>query len=178
MSVYWWISHSLGFISCPGRCNILWHCVLVWGPCAIGLNVLLHFRRLWPIAIENRFQSFYYSIIHWLQEWLSDFFFVLVFINISFVSGSLSSAKPALQIEPNSGTLSTQIGASLALTCQPRVEDTSLISQMEWRGPRDNRIEITDKRSPIYVQVNQWRCPTMTSIPLSRLRLLTLCLKT
>lgn len=102
-----------------GRCNILWNCVLVWGPCAIALNVLLHFRRLWPIAIENRFQSFYYSVIHWLRKWILDFLFAAVFTIFSCFrrsvfgqTGAPNWAQFRYTVDSNWGQFSINLSAA------------------------------------------------------------------
>lgn len=44
------------------------------------------------------------------------------------------------------------MGASLALACRPVVPDPSLVTQFEWRDPKNRRISIRNSDSPIYVQ--------------------------
>ncbi|KAJ3659170.1 hypothetical protein Zmor_010873 [Zophobas morio] len=63
-----------------------------------------------------------------------------------------AETQPKLDIQPNTGVISKQIGASLALTCKPNVQDPTLISQLEWRDSKNRRIENTNRANPIYVQ--------------------------
>jgi neural cell adhesion molecule len=64
-----------------------------------------------------------------------------------------AQTHPSLEIQPNNGGVnSVQIGASIALTCKPNVDDPKLISQLEWRDPINRRIENTNRANPIYVQ--------------------------
>nr|CAI5826296.1 unnamed protein product [Callosobruchus analis] len=59
---------------------------------------------------------------------------------------------PSLQIQPDQKLISKEVGASLALTCRPRVQDPRLITQLEWRDPYGRRIEKYNRTSPIMLQ--------------------------
>lgn len=59
-----------------------------------------------------------------------------------------------LEIQPNQQVVDKEVGGSLALTCRPNVPDPSLVSQLEWRDPRDRKIDSSNRANPVYVQVS------------------------
>ncbi|XP_018302242.1 fasciclin-2 isoform X3 [Mycetomoellerius zeteki] len=52
-----------------------------------------------------------------------------------------NAVDPYLEILPNGETQTKPIGSSIILTCKPKVDDPSLISQMQWIDPQDRVIE-------------------------------------
>lgn len=72
-----------------------------------------------------------------------------IFFRVLVSNGQL----PRLEIQPNQQVVDKEVGGSLALTCQPKVPDTKLISQLEWRDPRDRKIDSSNRANPVYVQV-------------------------
>ncbi|KAJ8927972.1 hypothetical protein NQ314_019498 [Rhamnusium bicolor] len=74
-------------------------------------------------------------------------------ILISCVFFSVTSAREAsLEIQPNQKTISKEVGGSVALTCRPNVENPSLVTELEWRDPKNRKIDSTNRASPIYIQ--------------------------
>ncbi|KAG5882838.1 hypothetical protein JTB14_008020 [Gonioctena quinquepunctata] len=61
--------------------------------------------------------------------------------------------QPSLEIQPNQKVVTKEVGGSLALTCRPNVPDPSLVTQLEWRDPRDRRIDSSNRANSIYVQM-------------------------
>lgn len=69
----------------------------------------------------------------------------------------------SLLIQPNNnGTLTKEIGGSLAITCKPNVPDPSQISQLEWKDYRGNRIDIRTPNPSLYVNVSKQSIPRTT----------------
>ncbi|XP_012054420.1 PREDICTED: fasciclin-2 [Atta cephalotes] len=52
-----------------------------------------------------------------------------------------NATDPYLEILPNGETQTKPIGSSIILTCKPKVDDPSLISDMQWFDPMDRLIE-------------------------------------
>lgn len=46
-----------------------------------------------------------------------------------------------MEILPNGETQTKPIGSSILLTCKPKVDDTKLISDMQWLDPQNRVIE-------------------------------------
>ncbi|XP_065158421.1 fasciclin-2 isoform X2 [Atheta coriaria] len=63
-----------------------------------------------------------------------------------------TAQKPTLEIQPKSPVIIKAVGQSLALTCKPSVQDPKLISQLEWRDPKNRKIDNTNSDSPLYIQ--------------------------
>lgn len=68
----------------------------------------------------------------------------------SVISGD---SPVSLQILPDRAEITKSIGASLALTCKTNTLEPSQISQLEWRDPKNRRIESTRQDSSIYISV-------------------------
>lgn len=66
---------------------------------------------------------------------------------------AIKSQQPKLEIQPNQQIVDKEVGGSLALTCRPNVPDTNLVSQLEWRDPRERKIDNSNRANPVYVQV-------------------------
>ncbi|XP_018371028.1 PREDICTED: fasciclin-2 isoform X2 [Trachymyrmex cornetzi] len=60
-----------------------------------------------------------------------------------------NAANPYLEILPNGETQTKPIGSSIILTCKPKVEDPSLISEMQWFDPSDRVIESLNQKGVI-----------------------------
>lgn len=67
---------------------------------------------------------------------------------------AINSQQPMLEIQPNQQIVDKEVGGSLALTCRPNVPDPSLVSQLEWRNPRDRKLDDSNRANPVYVQVS------------------------
>ncbi|KYN04494.1 Fasciclin-2, partial [Cyphomyrmex costatus] len=69
------------------------------------------------------------------------------------------AADPYLDILPNGETQTKPIGSSIILTCKPKVDDPSLISDMQWLDPRNLVIEPLNPRGitkpPMYTELHQ-----------------------
>ncbi|XP_018337242.1 PREDICTED: fasciclin-2 isoform X3 [Trachymyrmex septentrionalis] len=58
-----------------------------------------------------------------------------------------NATDPYLEILPNGETQTKAIGSSIILTCKPKVEDPSLIADMEWFDPMDRLIESLNRNN-------------------------------
>ncbi|XP_016769821.1 fasciclin-2 isoform X4 [Apis mellifera] len=70
------------------------------------------------------------------------------------------AAEPSLEILPSGETQTKAIGSSIILTCNPKVEDTKLISDMQWIDPQDRVIEPLNNipghsKPPMYTELHQ-----------------------
>ncbi|XP_017782397.1 PREDICTED: fasciclin-2 isoform X2 [Nicrophorus vespilloides] len=79
--------------------------------------------------------------------------FLLCLATLTFATlTAKADDQPKLEILPKSSVITKAIGLSLALTCKPNVQNPSLITQLEWRDPKNRKIDTnTDSSSP-YVQ--------------------------
>ncbi|XP_012538575.1 fasciclin-2 isoform X2 [Monomorium pharaonis] len=57
------------------------------------------------------------------------------------LTATVNGADPYLEILPNGETQTKAIGSSILLTCKPKVENPTLISQMQWLDPQNYPIE-------------------------------------
>ncbi|XP_074026170.1 neural cell adhesion molecule fasciclin 2 isoform X3 [Leptinotarsa decemlineata] len=73
-------------------------------------------------------------------------------ILFSFFSATYGH-QPSLEIQPNQKVVTKEVGGSLALTCRPNVQDPGLVTQLEWRDPRNRRIDSSNRANSVYVQM-------------------------
>lgn len=79
-------------------------------------------------------------------------FFALFIVLLTSSITEISAQKPKLEIQPNSKEIQKKVGEKLAITCRPNVPDPQLLTNWEWRDPKNRRIEGSDKSQPISVQ--------------------------
>ncbi|XP_071576942.1 fasciclin-2 isoform X1 [Temnothorax nylanderi] len=70
-----------------------------------------------------------------------------------------NAADPYLDILPNGETQTKPIGSSIILTCKPKVDDPSLVNQMQWLDPLDRPIDFLNTyagtKPPMYTELHQ-----------------------
>ncbi|XP_078038377.1 neural cell adhesion molecule fasciclin 2 isoform X2 [Augochlora pura] len=69
------------------------------------------------------------------------------------------AAEASLELMPNGDTQTKAIGSSIIMTCKPKVEDTKLISDMQWLDPQNRPIESLNTFSgysqpPMYTELH------------------------
>ncbi|XP_018561413.1 fasciclin-2 isoform X2 [Anoplophora glabripennis] len=74
----------------------------------------------------------------------------LCFVFLATIT-AVYAKNATLQIQPSQATISKRVGESIALTCTPNVEDTSQVGGLEWRDPKNRKIDY-NKANPIFVQ--------------------------
>lgn len=82
------------------------------------------------------------------------FIFFHHYYSTAIVSFSAALAL-RLEIQPNQKVIDKEVGQSLALICRPNVPNPALISQLEWRDPKNLKIDTSDRANPVYVQVSE-----------------------
>ncbi|XP_076661576.1 neural cell adhesion molecule fasciclin 2 isoform X2 [Halictus rubicundus] len=84
----------------------------------------------------------------------ATFAFLLLFPLIAFADDA------SLEILPSGDTQTKPIGSSIIMTCKPKVEDTKLISDMQWLDPQNRVIESLNtfpgySKPPMYTELHQ-----------------------
>lgn len=79
-------------------------------------------------------------------------FWLLWVAGVASLTVTSAAHPPRLQIQPEGATIQKPVDSGLALICTPNVENPNLITQLEWRDPRNRRIDTTDSRAPLYIQ--------------------------
>ncbi|XP_011165129.3 fasciclin-2 isoform X2 [Solenopsis invicta] len=72
----------------------------------------------------------------------------MVILLLQLMTAYANAADPYLEILPNGETQTKAIGSSILLTCKPKVDDPTLVSQMQWLDPQNLVIESLNGQSP------------------------------
>ncbi|KAF5301421.1 hypothetical protein FQA39_LY02150 [Lamprigera yunnana] len=81
-------------------------------------------------------------------------FSLLCILSVSTLTGIHGASPPHLQIQPGPD-VQKPVGDQLALICTANVENPNLITQLEWRDPRNRRIETAKPEAPVFIERSQ-----------------------
>jgi len=88
-----------------------------------------------PIA-HAKLYTHKYIYTHILIFFVNIMTFVIVFL-----AAYANAADPYLEILPNGETQTKPVGSSIILTCRPKVDNPTLVSEMQWLDPQNRVIE-------------------------------------